>query len=893
MILSLFVLVFFAVNAETTTETTNYGLGKPGRGQTGWHVTINGNMDTLDAALGDISSEISDSPEVYFETGTFNYTTGDTITLPKSVSAITEYGVAVVPTSRAGSIGDIYVTQTTTNFVVKCSDNNTTDTFLAIIYYEGDLNAYGSSVYREWIVSPDSAITDHGAVGTTGSLAWVLSQAGADEVNVRLPGNHTYALQQDVTVAANITLKPDRGAFIDLNYSIRSASYWWTASGSGTNEYYLEATGGGDPGIEEPENVIEDNAGMVVGTMGSLVAGEWDWGDNDTLGFSTVYVRLSDSTDPDGKSAGYVEVEYAVTCNGGFAPVDPLGQYFIADAGSVTFGSSAVPDTRPEWWGSNTTPGTTDMSTAIQAAIDSIGSVGGRIAFTAPDYLTTSELTCPYSRITFVLYGSEITGSNTSGYVLSLGGNTGYTDIQVLGGRIEILGSTTGGIKADYVPNVVIRDVRIKSDATAGIGIYVLGGCFLGHIENNRITGGKFTKGILVESDVGNPNGLVIDNNWIVNDYATNSIGIHITASATKMKIRDTWVQHPDLYGIRLETGNKVEVSGCFLEGGTSSGAAMRIDTNANVVSEIDMSGWSNGIRVYGDENRIGNTYWVGNPTSTYNIEVQAGATNTVIITNSASNFSDSGTNTTIVDLSTTEGIKFVYGHLVARGTAAVADSKNVPHFSGFVKQHERPNSTPTSIDEDDCGKTFTNSGLATVELDLFDVGQYSRGCQLHFLNTAGGAITIDPHANDEIRPFGNGTALILDKQGQLLSIETATDATWSIVSTNKNILLNHAATADINADEAMEYIIHTNSGAGAIVLTLPSAEQGDVFRAAVMTAANLDINPQNADQIIGLTDAVGDAVRNATVGGTLILEALDSTNWYVRESYGTWSDVN
>jgi hypothetical protein len=46
----------------------------------------------------------------------------------------------------------------------------------------------------------------------------------------------------------------------------------------------------------------------TAGTAGSLTAGQWDFGDNDTLGFSTIYVRLSDGTDPDSKSTDYVQL---------------------------------------------------------------------------------------------------------------------------------------------------------------------------------------------------------------------------------------------------------------------------------------------------------------------------------------------------------------------------------------------------------------------------------------------------------------------------------------------------------------------------------------------------------------------------------------------------------
>jgi hypothetical protein len=94
---------------------------------------------------------------------------------------------------------------------------------------------------------------------------------------------------------------------VDLSVA---ATYQWTASGSGTDEYYLEANGGGDPSIPvEPLDILENSAAMSAGTVGSLATGEWDWGDNDTLGFDTIYVRLSDGTDPDSKADDYVQIQ--------------------------------------------------------------------------------------------------------------------------------------------------------------------------------------------------------------------------------------------------------------------------------------------------------------------------------------------------------------------------------------------------------------------------------------------------------------------------------------------------------------------------------------------------------------------------------------------------------
>ena len=92
--------------------------------------------------------------------------------------------------------------------------------------------------------------------------------------------------------------------------SLVNATYKWTASGSGTNEYYCEAAAGGNPSLTEAKCCSLNGAFMLAtnGTMGSLNASEWDWGDNDTLGYSTVYVRLADGADPDSKAPGYVQI---------------------------------------------------------------------------------------------------------------------------------------------------------------------------------------------------------------------------------------------------------------------------------------------------------------------------------------------------------------------------------------------------------------------------------------------------------------------------------------------------------------------------------------------------------------------------------------------------------
>jgi len=91
--------------------------------------------------------------------------------------------------------------------------------------------------------------------------------------------------------------------YVDTDHDKRSLV--WRLSGSGTNEWYLCTSSGGDPGLTEVTKLYyslkataegSETAG-TNGTVGSLAAAhQWDWGNNDTLGFNTVYIRSTGST---------------------------------------------------------------------------------------------------------------------------------------------------------------------------------------------------------------------------------------------------------------------------------------------------------------------------------------------------------------------------------------------------------------------------------------------------------------------------------------------------------------------------------------------------------------------------------------------------------------------
>lgn len=98
-----------------------------------------------------------------------------------------------------------------------------------------------------------------------------------------------------------------------LTRNLIGAGVWaWTLSGSGTNEYYLRTAALGAPNLGNPSSVVINGISVIGpgGTLGSLAAARWGYGDNDGLGYSTIYVRLADGTDPDTKADTFVQIAH-------------------------------------------------------------------------------------------------------------------------------------------------------------------------------------------------------------------------------------------------------------------------------------------------------------------------------------------------------------------------------------------------------------------------------------------------------------------------------------------------------------------------------------------------------------------------------------------------------
>jgi len=169
-----------------------------------------------------------------------------------------------------------------------------------------------------------TAVGGEAFVDVPTNLLWVPKYAS----NVRITAMNSETVS---IIADSLISFRNRNGTRDLEWDsypgrdLSSSRYEWVASGSGTSEYYLQATGGGDPSLPRgaSQGLEYFNEEGVVSqanhTLGSLASGEAKIGDNDGLGFNTIYVRLSDNSNPNSKVPGalrYIAEEAASSPTG-------------------------------------------------------------------------------------------------------------------------------------------------------------------------------------------------------------------------------------------------------------------------------------------------------------------------------------------------------------------------------------------------------------------------------------------------------------------------------------------------------------------------------------------------------------------------------------------------
>jgi hypothetical protein len=182
---------------------------------------------------------------------------------------------------------------------------------------------------------------------------------------------------------------------------------------------------------------------------------------------------------------------YTLTFSGSFENPSN-GQCFIGfAAGEVTFGAGAVEGVRPEWWAVNTTPGTTDMSTAVLCAVASganyifngIYLVSSKIEidkaahleFLGPHGTISGDPPASYLKKAAtmteeVLLFSHANASMNGGGVVGVAGNTG-DNIVIAGNSVRLRNVTSIGAGQD--------GIRVGKDADgSNMNSWLLDSCF-------------------------------------------------------------------------------------------------------------------------------------------------------------------------------------------------------------------------------------------------------------------------------------------------------------------------------------------------------------------------------------------------------------------------------
>jgi hypothetical protein len=171
---------------------------------------------------------------------------------------------------------------------------------------------------------------------------------------------------------------------------------------------------------------------------------------------------------------------FNLTINGPMS--GPNSQRFDdSGAGSVSFGLGSVKEVYPEWWGNNTTPGTTDMNAEIQSAINAVtsGGVGIIPVSLPPEVLMFSNLTLPprlgmYGQGMWQTQLKRISGS--TGNAIEDNGSANKIilhDFSIYGNSttgtgIE-LGKNTTQWGQGYLHNIHIRDIDIGFDLSVNV----------------------------------------------------------------------------------------------------------------------------------------------------------------------------------------------------------------------------------------------------------------------------------------------------------------------------------------------------------------------------------------------------------------------------------------
>ena len=258
-------------------------------------------------------------------------------------------------------------------------------------------------------------------------------------------------------------------------------------------------------------------------------------------------------------------------------------------------------------------------------------------------------------------------------------------------------------------------------------------------------------------------------------------------------------------------------------------------------------------------------------------IDIAAQTDIDIVITNGASgeDITLSNTGGSFIVLATESAVDAVKIEASAGGIDILASGAAAGEDIDIVATGSSVNISSTEDDAD--AITIVTNGGATEKLKLTNT-QGTVADAILLTATAGG-ITLD--ANGDIE------------------CNASLDVDSTIVGDGSSAITGMLRTVIVDVDGGTLTIAQSGSiwyatGAGVINLPEASTAIGMWFTVVVGATANIDINPDNADVILLLTDAAGNAIRADEIGETVTLMAVTAVNWVVwGAEKGTWTDVD
>ncbi len=138
-----------------------------------------------------------------------------------------------------------------------------------------------------------------------------------------------------VDLGQNPPGKPSASNITQRFYLSDTATYEWRASGT-NNEAYCVLVGGGNPSLPYDGGAVLYVNGEVKtkGAVGTLDYNQWGYGNNDSLGFSTIYIKFSYPAGAGGQwywAASAVAGEYYLAATSGPMPTVPSAPRYVSE----------------------------------------------------------------------------------------------------------------------------------------------------------------------------------------------------------------------------------------------------------------------------------------------------------------------------------------------------------------------------------------------------------------------------------------------------------------------------------------------------------------------------------------------------------------------------------